>query len=309
VEAHRNPPDDNEPRWFSSDDGERARYAPAPPGQTYEPERGYDRPPYDERDRDGGGQGYGTYRQPDGGYGDDPAGGYGGDPLTGPLGPIGPRSGEPLPPLPGEDQSHRPSEATDVTRLRRPASPVPVGAPGAAPRPDATGAPTPGGAPPSGGYGPVGGFGTASRFGSSSAAGPGRTPGPGLAAGPVDDTDTAAGPAITGSIPAAKPYGTSVYRSRRPALAALLIVLALVFEVPAFRVLAFSAFATEVRVPGILAGIFLIAGLPMFALGLYGLLNGAAAAPGQGLRIWGRTPLVYLPVALVLFICAALAAA
>ena len=46
----------------------------------------------------------------------------------------------------------------------------------------------------------------------------------------------------------------------------------------------------------------------MFALGLYGLLGGVAGAPGAGPRVWLKTPLVYLPVALLLFLAAGLAA-
>jgi hypothetical protein len=47
--------------------------------------------------------------------------------------------------------------------------------------------------------------------------------------------------------------------------------------------------------------------LPLFAYGLYAALSGAAGAPGLGARVWARTPLAYLPVALVLFVAAALA--
>jgi hypothetical protein len=43
----------------------------------------------------------------------------------------------------------------------------------------------------------------------------------------------------------------------------------------------------------------------MFALGLYGLIGGAAAS-APGVRAWSRTPLAYLPIAVVLFVAAAL---
>jgi hypothetical protein len=104
---------------------------------------------------------------------------------------------------------------------------------------------------------------------------------------------------------AAQSPGGSVYQGRRPGLAALLIVLTVVFEVPVLRVFLVSAFASPVNAAGTIAGIFMIAGLPTFALGLYGLIGGAAAA--QGGRAWLRTPLAYLPVGLLLFLAAALA--
>jgi hypothetical protein len=172
---------------------------------------------------------------------------------------IGPRSGEPLPPLVAEEPARRPAEPIDVGALRR--GPVSGGPSGANPDPVPTGPmamtpmPLPSGGPPT----PVG--------------------------------------------------GVNVYRSRRPALIALLLVAALLFEVPALRVLLSATFADDVHVPGTVAGIFLVAGLPLVAIGLYGLGSGAAATPGLGWRAWARPPLAYLPAGLVLFVCAALAAA
>jgi hypothetical protein len=100
--------------------------------------------------------------------------------------------------------------------------------------------------------------------------------------------------------------GDGVYRSRRPALAAVLAVLTVVFEIPAIRVL-LTAFS-HISINGTVAGTFLVLALPMFSLGLYALAGGAAAAPGQGVRAWLRTPLAYLPLALILFVAAAVAA-
>jgi hypothetical protein len=100
----------------------------------------------------------------------------------------------------------------------------------------------------------------------------------------------------------------SVYLSRRPALAALLVVLTVAFEVPAFRAFASSAFADQIAVSGTFASMFMVLALPLFAMGLYGLIAGASTAPGAGTRAWLRTPLAYLPISLLLFVAAALAA-
>jgi hypothetical protein len=103
--------------------------------------------------------------------------------------------------------------------------------------------------------------------------------------------------------------GDGVYRSRRPGLAAAIVAVTMVFELMALRLLGSAFFASGVQVGGSIASSFLVLGLPMFGFGLYGLLSGAAAAPGSDLRVWLRPPLVYLPVALVLFVTAGLAAA
>jgi hypothetical protein len=105
--------------------------------------------------------------------------------------------------------------------------------------------------------------------------------------------------------PAVEPTG-SVYRGRRPGLAALLIIATVVFELPILRIFAASALASKADASGTIASVFMIVGLPMFGLGLYGLVGGAAAA-AQAPRTWLRAPLVYLPVGLLLFLAAALA--
>jgi hypothetical protein len=100
--------------------------------------------------------------------------------------------------------------------------------------------------------------------------------------------------------------GDGVYRGRRPALAVLLAVLTVLFEVAAFRVFATSFRHTSVS--GTIASTLMIIALPMFAIGIYALAGGAAVAPGQGVRAWMRTPLAYLPLGLILFLAASLAA-
>jgi hypothetical protein len=73
------------------------------------------------------------------------------------------------------------------------------------------------------------------------------------------------------------------------------------------RLLLLAFFGHPIQVGGSMASAFLAVGVPMFGLGLYGLLSGAAGTPGAGGRVWLRTPLVYLPVALTLFVAAGLA--
>jgi hypothetical protein len=99
----------------------------------------------------------------------------------------------------------------------------------------------------------------------------------------------------------------SVYLSKRPGLTALLVVLTVAVEIPAFRAFASAAFAHRIDVSGTFASIFMILALPLFAMGMYGLIAGASTAPGVGARGWLRTPLAYLPISLLLFLAAALA--
>jgi len=225
-------------------------YSDSSDGRWYPGERGY---PDQEWERRGGdpryedAPGYADqdhYRVPEprgatmGGYDSR----YGEPDPLGVRPPIGPRSGEPLPPLPG--------------------TPGGLGGPPAAPPP-----PPVSGAPSMG---------------------------------------------VTGELPAAKPSRAagpqpSVYHSRRPALIAVLAVMVVVFEVPALRL--FLVSFGKVLASGLVASSFMIMGLPMFALGLYALLTGAAVTPDQTpVRAWLRAPLAYLPVGLVLLVAAALAA-
>jgi hypothetical protein len=111
--------------------------------------------------------------------------------------------------------------------------------------------------------------------------------------------------APTAAVNTIQPGGSSVYHSRKPAIAIVLAVLTVIFEIPALRLLGSAVIEDVVPTSGIVSGTFLVLGLPVFAYGVYNLLNGTGATSLAG---WLRVPLVYLPLGVLLFLLAALAA-
>jgi hypothetical protein len=99
--------------------------------------------------------------------------------------------------------------------------------------------------------------------------------------------------------------GDGVYRTKRPAMALLFAILTVIFEVGAVRVLLDGMFGGPFLAGQTIAGMFLIAGLPVFALGLYGASSGGVRAEAGG---WAKPPVLYLVAGLGLLIAAALAA-
>jgi hypothetical protein len=98
-----------------------------------------------------------------------------------------------------------------------------------------------------------------------------------------------------------------LYRSTKPAFAVLYGLLAAIGEILMLR--PFLAGVFKLTVGTALAPLLAIIAFPFLAVGLYGLSTGAATAVQfQGPRVWLRTPLVYIPIALLLLIAAGAAA-
>jgi hypothetical protein len=108
--------------------------------------------------------------------------------------------------------------------------------------------------------------------------------------------------------PGAPPPQSTVYRARRAGIVGALGITAVVAELLLLRVLLSGEFGHVVDAGGVLSGIFAMTGIPLTAMGLYGLMTGAAAAGPAPERAWLRTPLAFLPVGLTLLIAAGLAA-
>jgi hypothetical protein len=101
---------------------------------------------------------------------------------------------------------------------------------------------------------------------------------------------------------------TNIYRARRPAVAALLVVPAVAVGILLVRALAIAAFGTPFLIGGVIASSLALASLPLIVAGLYGLITGAAHGAEQwGFRVWARPPLAYLIVGIAFAVAAGLA--
>lgn len=96
-----------------------------------------------------------------------------------------------------------------------------------------------------------------------------------------------------------------LYRSRKPLFLVVYGLLAAVGDLLMVR-----PFFDGIPKIQALAPFLAMVAFPMLALGMYGLATGAATAVQfQGPRVWLRTPLVYVPIALGMLIAAGAAAA
>lgn len=98
----------------------------------------------------------------------------------------------------------------------------------------------------------------------------------------------------------------SVYRSRNPVTMIVIAVVAALLEIPALRLLGSATIADNVSANGVVAGTFLVVGIPVFAYGVYGMLGGGPV--GTSPAAWLKQPLIYVPLGVLLFLFAALAA-
>ena len=114
----------------------------------------------------------------------------------------------------------------------------------------------------------------------------------------------------TDTVPAvASRFGTvpePVYRSRRPASAMVIAVVAVLLMVPVVLLLVQVTFIDDPSVRGIVPAVLLTLGLPLTGIGLYAL---AARGGPIGRDSWLRPPVAYLPVGMLLLLAAGLAVA
>ncbi|HEX6870952.1 MAG TPA: hypothetical protein VF163_07640 [Micromonosporaceae bacterium] len=98
---------------------------------------------------------------------------------------------------------------------------------------------------------------------------------------------------------------SNIYRARRPAVAGLLILPAVLIGLLLIRGLAIAAFGRTFQLGGVIASSLALAALPLLVSGLYGLITGAAYGAEQfGFKVWARPPLAYLIVGIA-FVAAA----
>lgn len=100
-----------------------------------------------------------------------------------------------------------------------------------------------------------------------------------------------------------------VYRKKRPAVALLVVVVSALAMIPAVVVLARSLFAGDGFSPsGVVAGILMLAGIPLVGAGLIPLLGSGPRIGGREMSAILRPPYIYLVTGLVLLLAAGAAA-
>jgi hypothetical protein len=104
----------------------------------------------------------------------------------------------------------------------------------------------------------------------------------------------------------AGPRPDSVYRTRRPASAVVIAIVATLLMVPVVLLLFQVTFVDDPAVRGIVPAVLLTLGLPLAGIGMYSL---AADGGPAGRDAWLRPPAAYLPVGLLLLLAAGLAVA
>ncbi len=96
-----------------------------------------------------------------------------------------------------------------------------------------------------------------------------------------------------------------LYRSRKPVFIAAYGIMAAVGDLLMLR-----PFFKGLLTIDALAPLLAMIAFPLLAIGMYGLATGAATAVQfQGPRVWLRTPLIYIPIALGLLVAAGTAVA
>jgi hypothetical protein len=110
--------------------------------------------------------------------------------------------------------------------------------------------------------------------------------------------------------PAPVPVPTNIYRARRPGVAVLLVIPAVVVGVLLVRALVIAALEDPMALGGFIASVCALVSLPFLVAGVYGLVSGAAhGAEHYGFKVWARPPLAYLLVGLAFVVAAAIAVA